>query len=232
MEFLLSRGVSRIVGLAYSHKPGLARELNAFMAGLARTEPRLTGFATVFPGEENAGMILDEAFAAGLAGVKIHCHVQCVAPDSEAMAEVYDACERHSKPLLMHAGREPHSPHYKCDPRALCSAERVGRVLSERPRLKLCVPHLGAGEFDAYERLLERHDNLWLDTTMAAAEYLPVPVPERLLRARPERILYGTDFPNIPYAWDRELKKLLALRLPEKHLAALLGGNALALYRP
>ena len=103
-------------------------------------------------------------------------------------------------------------------------------MLKEPPGLKLCVPHLGADEFDAYERLLERYDNLWLDTTMAVANYFPIPLPVRLLHVRPERILYGTDFPNIPYAWDRELKQLLALKLGDEVEAGILGGNALGLF--
>ncbi len=43
IEFLLSRGVSRIVGLHYAHRPGVARELNAYMAKLCRRFPQLTG---------------------------------------------------------------------------------------------------------------------------------------------------------------------------------------------
>ena len=27
-----------------------------------------------------------------------------------------------------------------------------------------------------------------------------------LKRYRMERVMYGSDFPNIPYAWDRKLK--------------------------
>ena len=34
IEFLLSRGVNRIVGLHYAHRPGVACELNAHMAKL------------------------------------------------------------------------------------------------------------------------------------------------------------------------------------------------------
>ncbi|HEX8820856.1 MAG TPA: amidohydrolase family protein [Archangium sp.] len=230
VSFLLSRGVSRVVALHYAHKPGMARFLNAYIAEVARAEPRVLGLATVLPGEEGAPEILAEAFAAGLQGVKLHCHVQCFAPDAPALHEVYAACARAGKPLVMHAGREPASPQYKCDVHALCSAERVERVLKEHPTLKLCVPHLGADEFDAYERLLERHDNLWLDTTMVVAGYFPIPIPRRLLEVRPERILYGTDFPNIPYAWDRELKQLLALKLGDEAEAAILGGNALGLF--
>lgn len=230
VSFLLSRGVHRVVALHYAHKPGMARFLNSYVAEVARAEPRVLGLATVLPGEEGAAEILAEAFALGLKGVKLHCHVQCFAPDAPALHEVYAACARAGRPLVMHAGREPASPQYKCDVHALCSAERVERVLKDHPGLRLCVPHLGADEFDAYERLLERYDNLWLDTTMAVANYFPIPLPVRLLHVRPERILYGTDFPNIPYAWDRELKQLLALKLGDEVEAGILGGNALGLF--
>lgn len=187
-------------------------------------------YGWVFPGEEGAVEILRDAFALGLRGVKLHCHVQCVAPDAPEMHAIYETCAEAGKPIVMHAGREPASPHYKCDTYEICSPERVARVLSDHPRLSLVVPHLGADQFDSFERLLVAHDNLWLDTTMALAEYFPVPTPARLLWARPGRILYGTDFPNIPYAWDREIRKLLALKLPEEALAAILGGNALTLF--
>jgi predicted TIM-barrel fold metal-dependent hydrolase len=175
--------------------------------------------------------ILEQGFAAGLRGVKLHCHVQCIGPDDERMEEIYRLCQEQGQPLVMHAGREPASPAYKCDPYELCSAERIEAVLSSFPKLKLCVPHLGADEFDAYERLITRFDNLYLDTTMAVAEYFPVPTPVRLIQARPDRILYGTDFPNLPYAWDREVRKLAQLKLPEHDLAALLGSNVLDLFR-
>jgi hypothetical protein len=230
VSFLLSRGVSRVVALHYAHKPGMARFLNAYVAEVARAEPRVWGLATVLPGEEGAAEILAEAFAAGLRGVKLHCHVQCFAPDAPALHEVYAACAKAGRPLVMHAGREPASPQYKCDVHALCSAERVERVLRDHPALKLCVPHLGADEFDAYERLLERYDNLWLDTTMVLSDYFPITLPRRLLEVRPGRILYGTDFPNLPYAWDREVKRLLALKLGDEAEAAILGQNALQLF--
>jgi hypothetical protein len=49
IEFLLSRSVSRIVGLQYAHKPGVARELNVYMAKLCSRYQQLIGMATVFP---------------------------------------------------------------------------------------------------------------------------------------------------------------------------------------
>jgi predicted TIM-barrel fold metal-dependent hydrolase len=226
VQFLLSRGIARVVALHYSHKPGMARMLNEYVAEIARDEPRVIGLATVLPGEPGAVQILQDAFSAGLAGVKLHCHVQCFSPDAEPLHEIYQACERAGKPIVIHASREPFNPHYRCNPYELCSAERIERVLDQHPRLKLCVPHLGVDEFDSYERLLERYDRLWLDTTMVLADYFPLKVPARLLHCRPERVMYGTDFPNIPYAWDRELRKLARLGLSGEHQARILAANA------
>jgi len=229
-EFLFLRGVSKIIALHYAHRPGMSQMLNHYVASLCAEEPRILGLATVLPGEPGAKEILQEAFSLGLRGVKLHCHVQCFATDDEVMHDIYEVCVRENKPLLIHAGREPKSPAYKCDPYAICSAERVEQVLRDYPGLKLSVPHLGADEFVAYEQLLERYDNLWLDTTMAMAELFQGAVPERLLHCRPERIMYGTDFPNVPYAWDREIKKLEKLVLKAENLEGILGGNAATLF--
>lgn len=230
IDFLLGRGVEQVVALHYSHTPGMARSLNRFIAELTAADPRVHGLATVLPGEPDAPAILAEAFELGLKGVKLHCHVQRFSPDAPHLAELYAVCEAYDRPLVMHAGREPSSAAYGVDTYALCNVARTARVLEDFPRLKLCIPHLGADEFEGYGRLLERHDTLWLDTTMALAGYFPVDPPRRLLEIRPDRILYGTDFPNLPYAWDREARRIMDLGLSEPALAAMLGENARALY--
>ena len=56
--------------------------------------------------------------------------------------------------------------------------------------------------------------------------------PENLEVLEPGRVLYGTDFPQVPYAWDREVKQVCSLRLSDEVEAAVLGRNALALYAP
>ncbi len=230
ITFLLSRGIDHIVGLHYAHKPGIAQKLNAYMAKLCRANSRVTGLATVMPGEENATDILKEAFQLGLAGVKLHSHVQCIDVSSNAMHDIYQICSEYNKPLLIHAGREPKSPGYPCDPHLLCSAEKMRQVIKSYPDLRICVPHLGADEFEAYQQMLEHYDNLWLDTTMTLANYLPLDYSPDLSRMRTDRIIFGTDFPSLPYAWDRELKRLCELGLSEDSLALILGENAKELY--
>jgi uncharacterized protein len=232
IDFLLSRGIGHIVALHYAHKPGIARSLNAFMADLCSLRPQVTGTATVFPAEEDARAILEEAFQLGLHGVKLHAHVQCFRMDSDAMHEICEVCVDYGKPLVMHVGREPKIPDYPytCDPYSICRSDKLEQILVDYPGLKVCVPHLGANEFTAYKELLERYDNLWLDVSMAIADYLPNSEPPRLADMRVDRIMYGTDFPHIPYAWDRELKHLCELGLPEESMELILGRNAVEFF--
>jgi predicted TIM-barrel fold metal-dependent hydrolase len=210
-EFLLSRGIKHIIALQYAHRPGIARQLNKYMAEKFKEyDSRVTGMATVFPGESNAEKILQEAFDSGLGGLKLHAHVQCFDMNSDHMNRLYECCRINKKPVLMHVGREPKSPAYNCDPYQLCSAERLERVLKDFPDLKVCVPHMGLGEIPAYRKMIEKYDNLWLDTTMVITDYFPIEEKIALGCYRSDRIMYGSDFPNIPYAWDRELKELKA----------------------
>lgn len=230
IEFLLSRGVKQIVGLHYAHRPGVARELNAYMAKLCRSYQQLTGMATVYPGENGADQILTEAFDKGLSGVKLHCHVQCFDMLGPAMHAIYKLCAENQKPLIMHVGREPKSPAYLCDPYELCSADRLEQVIKTYSGLRVCVPHLGADEFESYRRLLENYDNLWLDTTMTLADYLPFSNIPDLGEMRADRLIFGSDFPNLPYAWDREIQKLCGLNLTRERLSKLLYQNAAEFY--
>jgi len=231
VEFLLQRGVTRFAGLVYAHKPGISRGLNHFLADLAQAHSQIVALGTVLPGEPDAEAIVREALGPlQLRGIKIHCHVQKMGADDPRLDPVYAICQDAQRPVVIHAGKEPSSAGYGTDTRALCSADQVERVLQRYPRLKVIVPHLGADEYEAYAGLLERHANLYLDTTMVLAGYFPGTPPPVLFPRFADRLLYGSDFPNLPYAWDRELKVIAATPMPEAARAALLHGNASRLF--
>ena len=44
---------------------------------------------------------------------------------------------------------------------------------------------------------------------------------ELLERSRPDRVMYGSDFPNLPYAWDRELRAVAASDLSDERIELL-----------
>jgi predicted TIM-barrel fold metal-dependent hydrolase len=226
-DFLLSHGIKHIIALQYAHKPGIARQLNKYMyekcAGYGN---QVTGMATVFPEEDNAEEILQEAFDCGLGGLKLHAHVQCFDMNSEHMNRLYECCRINNRPIVMHVGREPKSTAYNCDPYELCSSEKTENILKEFSDLKICVPHLGFDETASYKKMIEKYDNLWLDTTMAVTDFFQLEEAINLVSYRADRIMYGSDFPNIPYAWDRELKVLNEENIPRNTLEKILWKNA------
>lgn len=228
IEFLLARGVKRLVGLHYSHQPGMAAGLNRFASELAAKYPEVWALGTVLPGEPEAEKVVREAFEElGLRGLKLHCHVQQMAPDDARMSLIYTLCEEYGRPMVLHAGREPAIPTgYGVDPYTICSADRVRQVLERHPKLTLVVPHLGADEIEAFGALIDEFPGLWLDTTMLLADYFPQKPTAEYLERWGHRILYGSDFPGLPYAWDRELRKLGEYGLSEGVLAGITSGNA------
>src|SRR5579883_315462 len=116
----------------------------------------------------------------------------CVASNCTAMFNVL-------RPMIIHSGREPGGQGYACDTRALCAAEKLAKTLNRFPDTTVIVPHLGADEFTAYEQLLDEFPQLYLDTTMMLGGYFPLAISDEFLERRSSRLLYGTDFPNIPY---------------------------------
>lgn len=95
------------------------------------------------------------------------------------------------------------------------------RVLQKYPTLKLCIPHLGAAEYEHYYKLVEKYPlpvlqivlsattsiypNLYLDTTMILADWFDngnamnpsVDSLKQFLTKFPHRVMYGSDFPSI-----------------------------------
>jgi predicted TIM-barrel fold metal-dependent hydrolase len=107
---------------------------------------------------------------------------------------------------------------------------RIARVLAAHPTLNVVVAHMGAPDTNAYFALMASHPRLYLDTTMMFARDSPLGADREfdrtLIAQHADRVLYGTDFPNIPYAYEREHDGLIALGLPAASLDAIARGNA------
>lgn len=220
-------GTRRLVALVYAHRAGTARFLNDYLGQLCRSHPQIVGVGTVLPGEPDARQIVREAIDVhGLRGIKLHCHVQKIAIDAPEVMEVLELCQEMRVPAVVHAGREPASAAYGVDARQICSVEQTAKVLQRLPNLRLIVPHIGADEFDAYLGLLDVHENLYLDTAMACANYFSRQPSWPAIERQAARILYGTDFPIIPYAADRELRTLARNLASDVALGQILRGNA------
>jgi uncharacterized protein len=112
----------------------------------------------------------------------------------------------------------------------------IARLLARHPALRLVVAHLGMPEYGEFLTLAERHPGVLLDTTMAFTSFIddagaPFP-PGELPRLRDlgDRVLLGTDFPNIPYSYADALEALERTGLGADWLRAVSRDNAAALF--
>jgi len=85
------------------------------------------------------------------------------------------------------------------------------------------IAHAGAPEFAEHLELARRFRNVHLDTTMVATGYMDRFSPfDRTLIPQygdlQDRVVLGTDFPNIPYAYGEQLAALESWGLGEAWL--------------
>ena len=107
----------------------------------------------------------------------------------------------------------------------------ISEVLARHPALTAIIAHLGAPEYGDFLGLAERHRRVYLDTTMVFTDFLErlAPFPAALLprlAAAADRVLLGSDFPNISYPYLHQLQALARLDLGTPWLRAVCYGNA------
>jgi hypothetical protein len=224
-------GISGLVFLTYAHRPGISEELNAFVSKLIEKFPNTVGLGAVHPGDDRPRDITKRALEEwGLCGIKLHCHVLKMPPDDPFLFPVYELLEEAGGILTIHAGREPAIDAYGTDVRLICGAERTHNVLKRFPELKMIVPHLGFDEPDLFYNMLEQYKNLYLDTTMMMGKFFNMQIDREKLIKYSERILYGSDYPHIPYEMEREVKAIVEMDLGEDATGKILFENAARLF--
>ena len=233
VPILKKEGVERCVHLHYPHKEGMSESLNAWAHGLEKKFPDyIIPFGSVHPDDKNPEEILRQCFEDyQMKGLKIHCHVQKVAPDDNRMIPVYEMCEAYQKILLMHCGTGPHfkdktDTAYGYDVATVSGVRKFEKIIKKYPKMIFVVPHLGYEEVNEFFEILPDYPNLYLDTTMTLANYFPELVSPDQLAQHADRLIFGTDFPNIPYEWSREKKNLLAMNIGKENEEKIFYRNA------
>lgn len=215
-------GVRAFTSMLYPHKPGMAVWLNNWAVGFAARTPDCVHTATLFP-EEGVDRYVREAVDGGARIFKSHLQVGAYDPGDPLLDPVWGLLAEARVPVVMHCGSGPAPGKYT-------GPEPVGRLLARHPRLRLVVAHMGMPEYGDFLDLAERYAEVRLDTTMAFTDFseafAPFPAGERSrLAGLGDRIVLGTDFPNIPYPYAHQLRVLERLGLGDDWLRAVCHDN-------
>jgi uncharacterized protein len=229
---LAARGVARFCFFSYAHKPGMARALNRWVAETGARLPGAVALGTLHPEDADVVAVAAEATGPlGLRGFKFHHSVQRFGVDDERLFPVFERAEAAGQLFVLHVGSMPYR-----DP--FTGVARFRRVLQRFPRLTAIVAHMGAFESEEFLALLDDHPNVYVDTTMAMTPMAtpwvgarPETIGDAVLARYQDRILFGSDFPLIPYdyeherrwAWERDLPDTVRRKIFHDNAARLLG---------
>jgi uncharacterized protein len=221
-------GVAAFTALLYPHKPGMARSLNEWGADFAARTPDCLHSATFFA-EPSAAADVRRAIEQGARVFKCHLQVGDFDPNDPVLDPAWGLLAEAGVPVVTHCGSGPVAGRFT-------GPAPIARLLARHPALRLVVAHLGMPEYGEFLTLAERYPSVLLDTTMAftpfiddgGASFPSAELPR--LRDLGHRVLLGTDFPNIPYAYADALEALERPGLGAGWLRAVCHDNAAALF--
>ncbi|MGV9677869.1 amidohydrolase family protein [Nocardia sp. NPDC003482] len=227
LDTLRAFGVRAFTGLLYPHKPGMAAWLNGWAAEFAARTPDCLHTATFFP-EPEVGKYVAGAIEAGARVFKVHVQVGGFDPADPRLDPVWDMLSDTGVPAVIHCGSGP-------VPGRHTGPEPLRAVLRRFPRLRPIVAHLGAPEYIEFLALAEEYDGVHLDTTMNFTDFFEsdAPFPRSALprlASLGDRVLFGSDFPNIPYPYPHALHALERLELGAEWLRKVCHDNAVRLF--
>lgn len=216
-------GVRHFTTLPYAHKPGVATYLNDWSRDFAADVPDAVRSATFYP-EPEAAEYVGSLLADDVRVFKIHLQVGEFHLDDPHLDPVWPLLEAAGAPVVVHAGSGPVGNEYT-------GPASTARLLARFPRLVLVVAHMGMPEAREFVELAGQYDGVHLDTSMAFTTFFAettAAYPSELLPRLAElgdRVVYGSDFPTLPFAYADQLGWLADLGLGDDWLRAVCWGN-------
>jgi uncharacterized protein len=215
VQTLGALGLRGFAPLVYPHKPGMGRWLTEWVTDFAARTPDAVPTATLYP-EPDVTDYLGAAVAAGARVVKVHVQVGAFDPRDPLLRPAWGLLAEAGVPAVVHCGHGP-------IPGRHTGLDVFGEVLTEHPRLPVVLAHAGMPDFDAALDLVHRHDHVYLDTTMVGTDFsnrfapLPPDWPARIAEVA-DRIVFGSDFPNIPYDYVEQVRAVAGWAAADERL--------------
>jgi predicted TIM-barrel fold metal-dependent hydrolase len=152
-------------------------------------------------------------------GIKLQPEFQDFYVDDENLLPIYEEMEKLNIPVLFHCGEELSGTM-----KVRSSPSRIAKIKEGFPRLRIIGAHFGGFRLwdEVKQHLLGK--DIYLDTSFFFGFLPDDEAKELLLAHRPDRLLFGTDFPLVDQ--KKDLDFLRELKISEKLKDQILFHNA------
>ncbi len=215
-------GIDHFIVQSVATTPKQVASINNFIADeVNKSNGLFTGLGTLHPDSEDQDGDVAQLIELGLHGVKLHPDIQQFKIDDYRCLKIYELCEKHNLPILMHTGDNRYD---------FSNPNRLIPILEIYNDLTVIGAHFGGWSiWEEASIKLSRFKNFYVDCS-SSFPYIDRETSLRIIdRYTPSHVLFGTDYPM--WSPKAELQTFMDLNLSEEDNKKILSENARKVYK-
>lgn len=215
-------GITHFLVQSVATTPKQVSSINRFIAeSVENSGGKMTGFGTMHPESDDPVRDFEELVSLGLRGVKLHPDIQGFKIDDYRMLKIYELCEKHGLPVLMHCGDKRYDNS---------NPNRIVPIMDIYTELVMIGAHFGGYSVwdDAVSKLCG-YKNFHIDTSSSLFELTSERAKEYIDAYGVDRVMFGTDYPM--WSPKEELERFMRIELTDDERQKILYDNAAKLLK-
>ena len=214
-------GVTHCIVFSVATKVAQVESINKFIASeVEKSKGFMTGLGTLHPDSPDMAADVEHLLSLGLKGVKLHPDIQGFKIDDYRCLKIYELCEKHGIPVLLHTGDNRYD---------FSNPNRVKPILDTYTDLTVIGAHLGGWSiWDKAVETLGGYKNFYVDCSSSLYAITPEKATEVIRAYGAERVMFATDYPM----WNpkEELERFDKLDLTQEEREQILYKTASKLF--
>ncbi len=216
-----SAGIDHYIVQSVATTPHQVASINNFIAeSVKQGNGKFTGLGTLHPDSEDIEEDVENLMRLGLKGVKLHPDIQGFKIDDYRCLKIYELCEKHKLPILMHTG------DYRYD---YSNPNRLLPVMEIYTDLTVIGAHFGG--WSIWEEAADKLSglpNLYVDCSSSLYQLSSETAKKIVYKYGVDKVLFGTDYPM----WDPkvEFERFFNIGLTDEENAKIFSENACKLF--
>lgn len=217
LEHGQNAGIDHFIVQSVATTPKQVPSINNFIANaVAESGGKFTGLGTLHPDSEDIEGDMEHLLSLGLKGVKLHPDIQDFKIDDYRNLKIYELCEKHGVPILMHTGDNRYD---RSNPNRLCP------ILEIYTDLIIVAAHFGGySVWEEASKKLKNFPNVYVDCSSSFSFLKPRTAKKIIRTYGADKVLFATDYPM----WEpsAEMEYFFKLKLKDEEMEKILHKNA------